>query len=173
MGQNQVSLIERCPLFGGSFFRGFTVLFSVSVSYVHSECEWVPGVLVRPVQPCSCGTPPLWGRAGSPASGLPLVLPVTSTLWWGAGIHLQTNKHQRRVPRCQLYFAEVLYVHYGLPVWVLQNTVGPLLMRESANTSDVSLFQVVTLHARNCSWGGWKVSLLERCLVFWGVLSDF
>ena len=25
MGQNQVSLIERCPLFRGSFFRGFTV----------------------------------------------------------------------------------------------------------------------------------------------------
>ena len=25
MGQNQVSLIERCPLFRGSFFGGFTV----------------------------------------------------------------------------------------------------------------------------------------------------
>ena len=25
MGQNQVSFIERCPLFGGSFFIGFTV----------------------------------------------------------------------------------------------------------------------------------------------------
>ena len=34
---------------------------------------------MRPGQPCSCGTPPLWDKAGSPASSLPLVLPATVT----------------------------------------------------------------------------------------------
>ena len=167
MGQNQVSLIERCPLFGGPFSE-------VSLYYF----QWV---YLMYILNASESLESSWDQF----SHVPAVL-----LHCGAGLgaqhqvcHLYSLSHQHydelvgvciancisaRFNSCivglQLHYAEVS--NYRLQV--SKSQWAPLIMRES---SDVSLFQMVKMHTRNCSCGGRKGVLTRKASWFWGVLS--